>query len=230
MAIKHYYQLSYPTILMYYNLLGVDTKTLDINQIETEVSDLEYLVPCALELLPQSSQKINQEWLEILEKMCTYFEYSSEGEALQQFYMKSIIGILNTATSLNLMEEERVDYILHFERLNEILSYVLAQINCMEVREVYELFGAIQNSDSKKIYEAIKVYPAICLFCYLAMSDNENSEDYRMFENENSSKINMNNLWEVILKNAHKNKEFKVLKRDFVRLSFKDAKALSIQK
>ncbi len=117
MATKRYYQLSYPSILMYYNLLGIDTRKIDINQIETQVSDLSYLVPNELQFLPQSSQKINLEWLAILEKVFTTYGYSYGELALQRLYIKSVIGILNTVTSLNLMEEGREDYTLHFERL-----------------------------------------------------------------------------------------------------------------
>ena len=182
MATKRYYQLSYPSILMYYNMLGIDVKTIDVSQIDTEVSDLDDIVPFELKLLPPSSKVISWEWIAILERMCTTFGYSLEEERTQQLYMESIIGILNTATSLNLMEEGREDYTLHFERLSTILSRILHEINTMSVEDVCILYEMIKRSLSIQIFHKVKSYGFISAFCYLAMNKDSEIEDYKMFE------------------------------------------------
>lgn len=72
MATKRYYQLSHSSILLYYNLLGVDMRTIDINNLETEIDDLNDLAPEELYYgLPEISQLINREYLKLLEKICT---------------------------------------------------------------------------------------------------------------------------------------------------------------
>ena len=78
MATKRYYQLSHSSILLYYNLLGVDMRTIDINNLETEIDDLNDLAPEELYYgLPEISQFINREYLKLLEKICTSPDCSS---------------------------------------------------------------------------------------------------------------------------------------------------------
>lgn len=200
------------------------------SQIETEVSDLDYLVPDKLYSLPESSQYINQEWLEILDKLCTTFGYSMEGEASQQLYIESVIGILNTATSLNLMEEGREDYTLHFNRLSKIILLVLHEINTMRVEDVCIFYELIKRSLSSQIYNNLKSYPYSSAFCFLAMNDNADIEDYKMFENENSFQIKTENLWKLMLKNVHNNSNYVCLKRNFRRLSYLESKEMELNK
>ncbi len=231
MATKRCYEVSYPSILLYYNILGVDIRTVNINYIENEVSELSDLTPKELyNGLPEISQLINREWLEIIKRLCTSFGYSMNDDTKKLLYNESVIGILNTATSLNLMEEGRENYILHFYRLSVVLLLVLRELNKMGIDDVILFNDDIKHSLSNQIFKRAKLYPWLSAFCYLAMNDNPEIEDYKMFGDKNSVQIKEEYLYRLIAENVHNNKNYQYLKRDFKRLSYKETEEINIRK
>ncbi len=97
----------------------------------------------------------------------------------------------------------------------------------MSVEGAITFYETIKRSLSVHIYKQIKSYPYISTFCYLAMNDDSEIEDYKMFEDENSSTINLENLRHLITENVHKNAKYEYLKGDFRRLSYNDSIELS---
>lgn len=145
-------------------------------------------------------------------------------------YMNSVLRILNTATSLNLMEEGRENYNLHFYRLSAVILLVLHELNKMSIYDVMFFSLSIEHSSSDEVWKEAKYYPLLSAFCYLAMNDNPEIEDYKMFGDKNSIQIKEEYLYRLVAENVHNNNDYQYLKRDFKRLSYREAKEISIRK
>lgn len=221
MSMHSYYKLSLPTILMYYNICGIDLRTVNPNNIETEVSDLNELLPDgAYQYLPASSIRINNEMQTFLDRMCTYFDYSPESLLMKNLYHSAVIGILNIATSLNLIEEECDNYLLHFERLNTILNIILSEINNTPVETVIEFFNLLSSGNARGLVDLSGSVLGTSLLTVLAMNPNPNIADYEMFANPNSAEIDWEKLFKLVQNNACSKYEVRPNTIAFNRISF----------
>lgn len=207
-----YYKLSEPAILEYYNMVGVDLKKIDFRYIETESRYLEELSPInnGHDYIPCSSIEIDSEMQTFLYKMCE-FGYSEEAQSIQNNYHQAYIGIINAATSLNLIPDDSTDYELHFKRLNTVLLTVMRELNFLDIFDVIAIFNLIQNKDIKGIL-SINGCPFTKCLVILAMNPNADLADYNMFSSEDSSLISETNLINLVTANLW-------IKSDYVPLT-----------
>lgn len=230
MAMKSIYKLSIPSVLFYYNILGIDIREIDLNYIETEVENLEELTPAAVYYsLPKTSKDIDYQMHILLGTLCTSFGYSEEGELFKENYYRSVIGILNTVTSLNLLQEESCNYTLHFNRLNYIINQTLISINSLSPDRVIRFYKLILNHDIKSILKLASILPILSLLTCLALAPNQENNDYDMFD-ENSSEIDLEKLSKLVTKNSSKEIDFMPNSDQFMRLSYKASQELSVHK
>lgn len=223
------YVLSKPAILFYYNILGIDIKDIDFNTIETRVRYIEDLSPSALyENLPESSCEINTQMQLLFERLCTEFGYSEEGQLMKAFYYKSVIGILNTITALNLVPEENANYLLHFERLNSVLTHALTSINSLDINSLIRFFRLINNNDIKAILnEFMSMSPLLSLLTVLALKPTPDNEDYLIFEPD-SSDISPEKLMDLASSAFDTKPNFKPNIGEFKRLSYRQSYDVTI--
>ncbi|MDE5539692.1 MAG: hypothetical protein K2J20_04325, partial [Bacilli bacterium] len=115
-----YYGLSKPTLTIYYNIVGVNLKDINLDAVPTETRYLEEISPFinGYDYLPQSSLVVDNEMQIFLERMCSEFGYDDYSLKLKEDYFNSVIGILHTVTSLNIINEAKFNYEVYFERLN----------------------------------------------------------------------------------------------------------------
>lgn len=215
------YNLSVTSVLFYYNILGIDLKDIDINNIETRFRNLGDLTPSALyQYLPKSSSEIDTQVILLFERLCTEFGYSNQSKMMQQFYYRSVIGILNTVTSLNLVPDDDTNYLLHFERLNSILIHALMSINSLEINHLIEFFNLIRKNDLENIIKKfMSTIPVLSLLTILALNPNPNSNDYTIFES-NSSTISTEKLVSLAMSPIDAKPNFKPNTNAFKRLSY----------
>lgn len=211
---KRKYKISKKLLLNYYNILGIDVNKLDASQLETENGTLEDFTPSEIYYLPESSRILNQYLLDIIYKMCN--EFSEDNRELQAQYYEAISGILNTTTSLNLLEPDSTDEHLLFERLNVIILLTLKSFQSFDVTHVIALWEHIFNSDYNAALQYINTDFYVGSFLYLAMNPNSDIEDYKMFK-PGTSLIDINTLKKLVLSNIHKNDEFKGSSIPFIR-------------
>lgn len=221
----HKYRVSLPAILMYYNIVGVDSRDIDINQIGEEVSELEYLSPGNQCYLTHSSERLDEAMQSFLRTMCTSFGYSIEDEQLKMQYYKAYMGIVNITTNLNLIPENSSNYKLHFERLNSILLVVLNSLNSMTIMEVIEFYELIKKNSLRGIMDWYKNYCELILITMLGMNNDSNIEDYKMFE-ENSSNIDDERLI-GIFNGIKLGDNLKIKEHNFRRLSYRKSLELT---
>lgn len=216
-----YYKLSVPSILEYYNIMGLDLKLINVESIETEVDNVEELRPdIVYKVLPESSIEVASLYEEIIRKICSDFGYSDEAEALKITYYNSIIGILNAVTSLNLIPEGSKDYILNFYRVNSILQLVLREINYAQVEEVITFANFLGEGKARELTSISNALDYTSLFAILALNYNNNIPDYKMFESDKSSQIDAEKLLSLVKDNLSSKYEKYKLHRVFNRPSY----------
>lgn len=203
MGTRSYYQVGIPSILEYYNIIGVDKDDIDWKSVVTEAPYLEEIL-CGEEhsYLPHECQKISAEWRMIIARLCEDFDYSSEGEELKDLYHHAVIHLLNVATSVNVIDEISNNYVLYFGRVNTLIHYVLAAINALDIYDVIRLSNILTEKDNAtrivKVYAFIKEKKQPYLFPMLAaLFGNEESRDFEMFDEEKCS-INFDKLSNMI--------------------------------
>lgn len=221
MSSHSYYKLSVPSLYEYYNIMGLDLNLINNASVETEVRDLEELRPdIAYEVLPESSIEVASLYEEIIRKLCSDFGYSEEEINLKTKYYNSVIGILNTVTSLNLIPEISEDYLLNFHRVNSILQLVLREINNAQVEEVItfaNFLGEGKARELSRISNALRYTP---LFAILALNSNNDIPDYEMFVSDESSQIDVEKLLSLVKNNLNSKYEKHKLRIVFNRPSY----------
>lgn len=221
MSMHSYYKLSVPSILEYYNIMGLDLKLINVESIETEVDNVEELRPdIVYKVLPQSSIEVASLYEEIIRKICSNFGYSEEEINLKTKYYNSVIGILNAVTSLNLIPEISEDYLLNFHRVNSILQLVLREINCAQVEDVITFANFLGEGKARELASISNALRYTPLFAILALNSNNNIPDYKMFVSDESSQIDAEKLLSLVKNNLSSKYEKYKLHRVFNRPSY----------
>lgn len=219
MSTHSYYSVSKAMIFQYYNLIGIEIPLEYLEHMETEYRYLEDVSPFSkIDVFSKSSLEIDKQMQIFINKMCTYFGYDITQEYLKQRYYESFMGILKATTCLNLMDKD--NYTLLFERVNSIMVKVLEEINAMSVEETCVLYGCIKNADIMGMRRLLRRCPYTALFSMLAVNNNPNTEDYRMFANDESSAIDLNNLTNLICDNLNTSKQYTTDEAPLFRLSY----------
>jgi len=221
MGMRAYSTFSIPSILGYYNLLGLDLNYINAEDINAEVRCISELRPdIAYKVLPKSSMEVAKEFELFLEEICCSFAYSEEGLTLKTMYYNSVIGILNAITSLNLIPEESEDYLLNFERVNSILKPVLAEINSSSIEDVIEFAKCLGKGEIIKLLHETNTFKFTALLAVLALNPNRDIPDYEMFSNDKSSQFDVKKLLDLVEKNVCSKYEKYALNLVFKRPSY----------
>ncbi len=206
---RMYYKLSTDAMKNYYNIVGAEFDETSYDEPYVETSNLEEISPLYNgHILPTTSRAIDEEFQNILHKLCEDFGYSEEAESLKSTYYISLLGILNTVTSLNVLAPNDENYVLAFMRLNSILLSVLKEINRLTTEEVIYFYNLIMTGEFLKVLSLIRIIPCLSIFTYLAMNPDCDLPDYTMFK-DNSDEIDYSKLRELLVENIYKSTDFK---------------------
>lgn len=226
MARKSYYRLSIYLLERYYNIVGatLDGKLAEDSYVDTHC--LEDISPFAdsrlSSFLPKSSAEIDEEMRQIMHKICVEcaeFDYRNNEVVNKIAYQESINVILNTVTSLNLLEPGSQNYLLGFERLNQILLSVLKEINAMDLEEVIHLASLIAQKDFRTILGRTHIHQFTSFLVFLAMNPNCDLQDYTMFV-EGSAQIDFSKLKALVVNNVYASTNFEISETPFNRMNF----------
>lgn len=203
MGTRMYYQIGVPSILEYYNIIGVDEKDIDLESLVTESPYLEEIL-CGGEhsYLPAECQLISGGFQKIVARICESFDYSSEEESLKEQYYCAVVHLINVATSVNVIDEDSNDYVLYFRRVNSLLNYILASINALGICDVIHLSNMLATKDGtarpSNVFAFIKERNLVSLLPLLvALYGDEESRDFELF-NEGSFSVDFDKIGEVI--------------------------------
>lgn len=214
------YKLPAEVVKTYYNVVGVE---FDVSEDKpyVETRDLEEISPFKNGLvLPSSSRAIDREFQNILHKLCEEFGDSEEAESLKSAYYVSLLGILNTVTSLNVLAPYNKNYVLAFVRLNSILLPVLREINRLTTEEVIDFYNLIVGGEFQKVLSLMGDVPCLSIFTFLAMNPDSDFPDYRMFKKNLLAEIDYYRLVELLGKNTYKSTDFEPFDTSFNRMSY----------
>lgn len=219
MSTHSYYSVSKTMIFQYYNLIGIEIPLEYLEHMETEYRYLEDMSPFSkIEVFSKTSLEIDKQMQVFINRMCTSFGYDVAQDLLKQRYYDSFMGILKATTCLNLMGKD--NYALLFERINSVMVKVLEEINAMSIDETCLLYGCIRNADIMGMRRLIRRCPYTALFSMLAVINNSNIADYRMFANAESSAIDLNNLTNLVRDNLNTSKQYTDDELPLFRLSY----------
>ena len=128
MRTHHYYSLSEKLLRQWFNIVGVDSNEIDTKNLDlSEISDLSDVSPYDYLSSRFGYSKIigyiDAECKDFIHNLCSLCgrESSMEERIYQARYEKAYLGILRTATNLNLIPDDSKDYILNYDRLNAII-------------------------------------------------------------------------------------------------------------
>ncbi len=216
MGMHSYYKLSEPTLLLYYNIVGVDLRSIDLSNIETEGRYLEDLSPLNNHTyLPASSYLVDEQMQILLERLCTEFGYGCEHK--QEVFFKSIMGIMHAVTNINIIDGAKDDFATYFERLNTIIIAVLREINSLQAVEVMGFFRLIKNKKLRDILDCTKVCPTLALLAYLGLNPDSEINDYIIFDGNN---LNYEKLVNLINEKAYFKTDYEADTSPFMRPNF----------
>lgn len=203
MGTRMYYKIGVPSILEYYNIIGVDEKDIDFESLVTESPYLEEILRGEEHsYLPPECQLISGGFQKIVARLCEKFDYSSESEALKEQYYCAVIHLINVATSVNVIDEDSNDYVLYFRRVNSLLNYILASINALDICDVIHLSNMLATPDGEakpsSVFAFIKEKNLVPLLpLLLALYGDEESRDFEIF-NEGAYSVDFDKIGEVI--------------------------------
>ena len=80
------YVVSRLLLEQYYNIVGVDFEDINFSNIAKKARRLEYFSPKNYVDIPNSSAPIDEQMLDFIYRMCTYFDYSEEEKELKDKY------------------------------------------------------------------------------------------------------------------------------------------------
>ena len=224
-----YYKLSDEALREWYNVVGVDEFDYYLIKPEQEARYIEDLSPLGNltsykkagyeVVIPNGllSTKIDNEYMQFTTTtchMCGGFA-SLEAYEYQQAYSKAYLGILKTATNLNLTNPKKPNYLLDYLRLDTIIYNILTIMNNISTEEVIKLYNYIENKDVKKILESSKRYDILSLLVYLGMNPNSDIADYKIFEKNKYDKISRGRLMKLVNDNVYTKTNYDVAEGSF---------------
>ena len=224
-----YYKLSDEALREWYNVVGVDEFDYYLIKPEQEARYMEELSPLGNltsykkvgyeVVIPNGllSTKIDNEYMQFTEAtchMCGGFA-SPEAYEYQQAYREAYLGILKTATNLNLTNPKKPNYLLDYLRLDTIIYTILTIMNNKSTEEVINLYNYIENKDVKKILESSKIYDILSLLVYLGMNPNSDIADYKIFEENKYDKISRERLMKLVNDNVYAKTNYDVAEGSF---------------
>ena len=224
-----YYKLSDEALREWYNVVGADEFDYYLIKPEQEARYIEDLSPLGNltsykkagyeVVIPNGllSTKIDNEYMQFTTTtchMCGGFA-SLEAYEYQQAYSKAYLGILKTATNLNLTNPKKPNYLLDYLRLDTIIYNILTIMNNISTEEVIKLYNYIENKDVKKILESSKRYDILSLLVYLGMNPNSDIADYKIFEKNKYDKISRGRLMKLVNDNVYTKTNYDVAEGSF---------------
>lgn len=224
-----YYKLSDEALREWYNVVGADEFDYYLIKPEQEARDLYELSPLGNLIsyknagyevvIPNGllSTEIDNEYMQFTEATCHMCGGYASPEAYeyQQAYSKAYLGILKTATNLNLTNPKKPNYLLDYLRLDTIIHIILTIMNNISTEEVIKLYNDIENKDAINILESSKRYGTLSLLVYLGMNPNSDIADYKMFEENKYDKISIKRLKKIINDNAYAKTNYDVTEGSF---------------
>ena len=224
-----YYKLSAEALREWYNIVGADEIDYYLIKPEQEARYMEELSPLGNltsykkagyeVVIPNGllSTEIDNEYMQFTKAtchMCGGF-VSPEAYEYQQAYSKAYLGILKTATNLNLTNPKKPNYLLDYLRLDTIIYTILTIMNNISTEEVIKLYNDIENKDVKKILESSIRYDILSLLVYLGMNPNSDIADYKIFEENKYDKIPRERLMKFVNDNAYAKTNYDVTEGSF---------------
>ena len=224
-----YYKLSDEALREWYNVVGADEFDYYLIEPEQEARDLYELSPLGNLIsyknagyevvIPNGllSTEIDNEYMQFTKATCDICGVfvSPEAYEYQQAYSKAYLGILKTATNLNLTNPKKPNYLLDYLRLDTIIYTVLTIMNNISTEEAIELYNDIENKDAIKILESSKRYDILSLLVYLGMNPNSDIADYKIFEENKYDKIPRERLMKFVNDNAYAKTNYDVTEGSF---------------
>ena len=233
---KALYGISASVLAEYYNICGAE---LDLELLTQYKNDEMYKASSLYEFSPfrydapfsYDSQSIDENMQKFLERSCEIGQYGTNESKKMPYYI-AFMGILQTATNINLIPEDSKNFLLLYLRLDVIISNVLKSLLEMSIDETIQLFNDILTNNAVKIALNLKRSPILGLIILLAMCGDSNLKDYEIFKGATSYQVDSDKLIQMAMDACKANPKpkytfvnpnthtYMISKYPFVRLSY----------
>lgn len=178
-------------ILYYYSLIGYDLDKLDFSYLTSNILRMSDLIPDDLIHYPVSSQEISHLFLGIITDLNFLLENGEISYFIHQEIISSIMIICDAG--LKLVGQKNPDYLLNFNRQNEIIKTLLKSIRKVGMLDLIDLATYINRKQYKEILKGNR-FPYEFSFL-LALSVTGDYDIGSKIFNEDSYKIDMEKLF-----------------------------------